>query len=42
MKISNETKLDFVMKYEDGFFKCKYNSGEEYESVDGENWRKIS
>lgn len=39
--IDKKVKLDFVMRYENGIYKCKYNSGEEFESSDGVNWSKI-
>ena len=33
-----EPKLDFIIKYEDGIYKCRYSSGEEFESLDGVTW----
>lgn len=33
---------DFVMRYEDGIFKCTYSSGEVFESVDGETWKEVA
>lgn len=39
--IDKDVEVDFVMSFEGGIFKCKYNSGEEFESADGKNWKKI-
>jgi hypothetical protein len=36
--IDKEPKLDFIIKYENGLYKCKYSSGEEFESLDGVTW----
>jgi hypothetical protein len=36
--IDKEPRLDFIVKYEDGTYKCKYSSGEEFESLDGVTW----
>jgi hypothetical protein len=38
--INIKPKVDF-MSYEDGIYKCKYESGEEFESSDGINWIQI-
>ena len=39
--VDKKREVDFVMKYENGVYKCKYNSGEEFESSDGETWVQI-
>ena len=39
--VDKKREVDFVMKYENGVYKCKYNSGEEFESVDGKIWKQI-
>ena len=39
--IDNKCEIDFVVKYENGVYKCKYNSGEEFESSDGKTWNQI-
>ena len=39
--VDKKREVDFVMKYENGVFKCKYNSGEEFESSDGKTWKQI-
>jgi hypothetical protein len=38
MFIDEKPKLDFIIKYENGLYKCKYSSGEEFESLDGVTW----
>lgn len=39
--VDKKREVDFVMKYENGVYKCKYNSGEEFESSDGKTWVQI-
>ena len=39
--VDKKRGVDFVMKYENGIFKYKYNSGEEFESSDGKTWVQI-
>lgn len=39
--VDKKREVDFVMNYENGVYKCKYNSGEEFESVDGKTWVQI-
>lgn len=39
--VDKKHEVDFVMKYENGVYKCKYNSGEEFESSDGKTWAQI-
>lgn len=39
--VDKKREVDFVMKYENGVYKCKYNSGEEFESSDGKTWKQI-
>lgn len=34
-------EVDFVISFEKGVYRCKYKTGEEFESVDGINWNKI-
>lgn len=41
MQEQDYSLVDFVMKYENGKFKCKYKSGKVFESVDGETWKEI-
>ena len=41
MQAQDYSLFDFVMQYENGKFKCKYKSGKESESVDGETWKEI-
>lgn len=39
--IDNKPKIDFVTSYEKGIYKCKYKSGDEFESSDGITWIQI-
>ena len=41
MQEQDYSLFDFAMQYENGKFKCKYKSGKEFESVDGETWKEI-
>ena len=39
--VNKKPEFNFSVKYENGIYKCKCNSGEEFESSDGVNWSKI-
>ena len=39
--VDKKHEINFTMSYENGVYKCKYKSGEEFESSDGVNWSKI-
>ena len=39
--VDKKREVDFVMGHENGVYKCKSNSGEEFESVDGKTWEPI-
>ena len=39
--VDKKPKIDFNVTYEAGIYKCKYNSGEEFESSDGKTWKQI-
>lgn len=39
--IGKKHEVDFVMSCENGVYKCKYDSGEEFESSDGKTWVQI-
>lgn len=39
--IDKNREVDFVIKYENGIYKLKYNSGEKFESSDGKTWKQI-
>lgn len=39
--VNKKPEFNFSVKYENGVYKCKYNSGEEFESTDRKTWKQI-